>query len=166
MKSVGLAWALLLLLTVAWSSPPARAEQAGERSLDLDQLVQEARQNNPEIQAARSKWEAMREKPAQAGALEDPMLSLGIVNLPTSLNVRSEDMTMKEVGIAQKLPFPGKRALMTEMATKEAQAAEQGIAEKANLVVKEVKAAYHELSHVHRAQEVAQRNKEVLESLA
>jgi outer membrane protein TolC len=165
MKPLGLALALFLLLTVSWAAQPAGADQTSEPALDLEQLLQEARQNNPGIQAAASRWEAMREKPAQAGALDDPMLSLGIVNLPTSLNVRSEDMTMKEVGISQKLPFPGKRALMSEMALKEAQAAEQGIAEKANQVVKEVKATYQELSHVHRALEVAQRNQEVLQSL-
>jgi outer membrane protein TolC len=158
--------AVLILLVVLWGCPgAAQANQDQEPVLDLDQLTQEAVRNNPEIQAARNKWEAMREKPAQAGALDDPMLSLGIVNLPTSLNVRSEDMTMKEIGISQKLPFPGKRALMTEMATKEAQAAHEGVAEKTLRVVRDVKGAFQDFSHVHRSLEVAQKNKEVLESL-
>ncbi len=160
-----LASAFILLATVLVCSPAAQASQDPEPVLDLDQLTQEAVRNNPEIQAARNKWEAMREKPAQAGALDDPMLSLGIVNLPTSLSVRSEDMTMKEIGISQKLPFPGKRALLTEMATREAQASEQGIAEKTNRVIKEVKSTFQDLSHVHRSLEVAEKNKEVLESL-
>lgn len=158
--------ALVVLVWLGLAHVPAWANQEAGPVLDLDQLVQEAVRQNPEIQAARSRWEAMREKPSQAGALEDPMLSLGIVNLPTSLKFRSEDMTMKEIGIAQKLPFPGKRGLMSEMALREAQAAQEGIAEKVLRVSLEVRSAYQDLSHTHRALEVAQRNKGVLESLA
>ncbi|MBI4800860.1 MAG: TolC family protein [Desulfarculus sp.] len=165
MKPAWLLACLALMVSLGWAGAPAWADELDQPVLDLEALVKEATSQNPEIQAASKKWEALNEKPAQAGALDDPMLSLGIVNVPSSLNLRAEDMTMKEVGISQKLPFPGKRALMSEMALKEAQAAHEGIAEKTQRVAREVKGAYQDLSHVHRALEVAQRNKDVLESL-
>ena len=50
------------------------AQSEGTR-LNLDQIVNEALQNNPEILAAKSKWEAYKYKIPQASALEDPMFS-------------------------------------------------------------------------------------------
>ena len=134
--------------------------------LKLDQLVEEALKSNPEILAAKKKWEVYREKVPQAFALEDPMLGLGITNLPTNFSFREEDMTMKEISISQKLPFFGKRPLMKEMAEKEAEAVFNEIQERANRIIKEVKTAYYELSHVYRTTEVTQRNKEILEDFA
>jgi hypothetical protein len=63
-------------------------------------------------------------------------------------------MTMKEISISQKFPFPGKRPLMKEMAEKEAEAVSAEIGEKTNRTIKEVKIAYFDLSHVYRAKEV------------
>jgi hypothetical protein len=102
--------------------PLSSQAQPEKPLLNVDQLVEEALQNNPEILAAKKKLEVFKEKVPQAFALEDPMLGFGIVNLPTNFRFRDEDMTMKELSISQKLPFPGKRPLMREMAEKEAEA--------------------------------------------
>jgi outer membrane protein TolC len=94
------------------------------------------------------------------------MLEFGIVNLPTNFSFREEDMTMKEIGISQRFPVPGKRPLMREMAEKESEAVSTDIEDKANRIIKEVKIVYYELSHVYRAREVTQRNKQIFETLA
>jgi outer membrane protein TolC len=129
-------------------------------------LIEEALLNNPEILAARQKWEAYKEKVAQSSALEDPMFGFGIVNLPTNFSFKEEDMTMKEFSISQKLPFPGKRPLMREMAEKEAEAVHTEIQLKAHQIVRDVTLAYYELSHIYRTSEVTQRNKDILENFA
>ena len=134
--------------------------------LNVDQLIEEALQNNPEILAAKAKWGVYKEKVPQASALEDPMFGFGIISLPTNFSFREEDMTMKEFSLSQKLPFPGKRPLMKEMAEKEAEAVSTEIQAKVHQVIKEIKTAYYELSHVYRATEAIQRNKEILESFA
>jgi len=134
--------------------------------INLNQLIEEALRNNPEILAAEKKWEVFKEKIPQAYALEDPMLGFGIVSLPTNFSFKDEDMTMKEFSISQKFPFPGKRPLMKQMAEKEAEAVSTEIKEKINRIVKEVKTAYYDLSHVYRATEVAQRNKKILEDFS
>jgi outer membrane protein, heavy metal efflux system len=150
------------LITILFSSA-AFSEQP---LLNADQLVDEALQNNPEILAAKERWKVFKEKVPQARALPDPMLSLGIISLPTNFSFRDEDMTMKEISISQMLPFYGKRKLMGEMAEKEADAVHNEIQEKINRIIKEVKTAYYELSHVYRAAEVVQRNKRILEDFA
>lgn len=137
-----------------------------EKSLNVGQLVEEALQNNPEILAAKKKWEVYKEKIPQAYALSDPMLGLGISNLPTNFSFREEGMTMKEISISQMFPFPGKRPLMKEMAEKEAEAAYTEVQARVQQVAKEVKAAYYDLAHVDRAMEVIQRNKEILQGFA
>jgi outer membrane protein TolC len=73
-------------------------------------------------------------------------------------------MTMKEISLSQKFPFPGKRPLLKEAAEKEAEAASAEVEEMNNRVIKEVKTAYFDLSHVHRASAVTKKNKEILEN--
>jgi outer membrane protein TolC len=146
--------------------PHSSSSQSEKPRLNVDQLVDEALQNNPEILAAKQKWEVFKEKVPQARALPDPMLGLGILNLPTNFSFRDEDMTMKEVSISQMFPFYGKRRLMGEMAGKEAEAVFNEIQEKANRIVRDVKAAYYDLSHIYRTTEVTQRNKRILEDFA
>jgi outer membrane protein TolC len=139
---------------------------ADSESLNVDRLIEEAIHSNPEILAAKAKWEVYKEKVPQAAALEDPMFGIGVINLPTNFNFKDEDMTMKEFSVSQKLPFPGKRPLMKEMAEKEAEAVSTEIQGKIHQIIKEIKTAYYELSHVYRATEVIQRNKQILESFA
>jgi len=146
--------------------PLSSQAQPEKPLLNVDQLIEEALQNNPEILAAKKKLEVFKEKIPQAFALEDPMLGFGIINLPTNFSFRDEDMTMKEISISQKLPFPGKRPLMREMAEKEAEAVFNEIQGKVHQIIKDVKTAYYDLSHIHRTTEVTQRNKNILENFA
>ena len=106
--------ALTLLLAL-----PAAAQVAPDGGLAA--LLAQAVENNPDIQAARRELAAARSRVSPAAALDDPMLEAGVVNLPAkSLSFRREDMTMKMIGITQRLPYPCKRALRRELAEKEA----------------------------------------------
>ncbi len=146
--------------------PLAPLAQPDKPVMNVEQLIEEAIQNNPEILAQKKRWEVFKEKIPQASALEDPMFGFGIISLPTNFSFRDEDMTMKEISLSQKFPFYGKRRLMGEMAEKEAEAVFTEIQEKANRIVKEVKATYYELSYNYRSTEITERNKEILENFA
>jgi len=146
--------------------PVSSSAESEKTRVNVDQLVEEALQNNPEISAAKMKWEVFKEKIPQAYALEDPMFGFGIVSLPTNFSFKDEDMTMKEFSISQKIPFPGKRPLMREMASKEAEAVSTEIQSKMHQIIKDVKTAYYDLSHVYRATVVVERNKRILEDFA
>jgi outer membrane protein, heavy metal efflux system len=161
-KAIFFFFLILMLMLI----PFPLSAQSEKPRLNVDRLIEEALQNNPEISAAKIKWEVFKEKIPQAYALEDPMFGFGIVNLPTNFSFKDEDMTMKEFSISQKFPFPGKRPLMREMASKEAEAVSTEIQGKIHQIIKDVKTAYYDLSHVYRTTEVTQRNKKILEDFA
>jgi len=165
-RSFGLAKVIFFSLFMLTLLPLSTSAQSEKPRLNVDQLVDEALQNNPEISAAKIKWEIFKEKIPQSYALEDPMFGFGIVSLPTNFSFKDEDMTMKEFSISQKFPFPGKRPLMKEMASKEAEAVSAEIQGKIHQIIKDVKAAYYDLSHNYRTTEVTQRNKRILEDFA
>jgi hypothetical protein len=75
-------------------------------------------------------------------------------------------MTMKELSLSQKVPFFGKRRLMRQTAEREADAARMETDDTANQVIRNVKAVYYDLSHIHRALEVTRRNKAILEDFS
>ena len=160
-----LALAATICLLLPAGALAAAANEPAPAELDVEQLVDEALRNNPEILAARGKAQAVREKVPQAGALEDPMLGVGVTNLPTNFSFEDDDMTQKEVSVTQKLPFPGKRGLAQAVTEKEAEAAEIEVAEASTRIVREVKTAYYELSHVYRTMEVTRRNQQTVEGL-
>jgi len=156
-----MAWVLAVVLSSAYTG----GASAQEPLLQVNRLVQEAIEANPKIIAAREKHNALKEKISQAGALDDPMLSVGVVNLPNNFEFDEEDMTAKEIAISQKFPFPGKRGLNAETAAREADAGAAETEEIANQVARDVKTAFYDLSHAHRAMAVTRRNKSILEEL-
>jgi outer membrane protein TolC len=156
----------MVVLAIAFSFSAAPIDCAEEPLLQVDLLVQEAIEKNPKILAAHERHSALKEKIPQAGALDDPMLSFGVVNLPNNFSFSEEDMTQKEIAVSQKFPFPGKRALSEEVAAKEADAGAAEVDDIANQVTKEVKTAFYDLSHAYRALDVTRRSKSLLEELA
>ena len=166
MKSRRILVVVALLLASFLDADGAGAQVTAPAPLGLPELISEALSRNPDVQAARSKWEVLKERPAQMGALDDPMVGLGLLNVPTdSFNFRNEDMTMKEISVSQKVPYPGKRPLRGALARKEAEAAFNDFEEVRNRVTRDVKAAYYELFYVNKAIEVTERNREILKLL-
>ena len=141
---------------------PAAAQEPMDAQLTA--LLAEAARNNPDLQAARRETSAARSRISPAGALDDPMLEAGVLNYPVeSRSFKSEDMTMKMIGVTQRLPYPGKRALRRDVAEREAQAAERNLEELANRVRRDVKVAYYELGLVDESLRLAERNRRTLE---
>jgi len=156
--AAGLAIAILVMGALVHAQPPDVPDP------QLRALLTEALANNPEIRAARSEAEAARQRVSPAGALDDPMLEAGILNVPTdSWRFNREDMTMKMLGLAQKLPYPGKRALRREVAERDAEALQYGFRETANRVSRDVKLAYFELARVLESIRLVQETTRVLE---
>jgi outer membrane protein, heavy metal efflux system len=134
--------------------------------LSLESLVEQALAANPQIEVARQQAARARQQVPQAGALDDPMLGFGILNVPDNFDLDAEGMTAKEITLSQRVPFFGKRGLRREVAAKQADAAHAEIDEIANQVIKSVKLVYFDLSHVYRATEVTRRNKAILEDFS
>lgn len=154
---------IAVALSCAWTTV-AHAAPEDARDPGLQELIAEAARNNPEIRAAGHERSAARHRVSPAGALEDPMLEAGVINVPlTSQNFRREDMTMKMLGLSQKIPFPGKRDLRQDVAVKDAESVAHAYQETVNRVLRDVKLAYFDLAYVAESARLVEKNRQVLE---
>jgi cobalt-zinc-cadmium efflux system outer membrane protein len=144
-------------------SPAANAAESTAVNTELQQLTDEAARNNPELRALESKIESYGERPAQAESLDNPRLGFGIVNLPVdSFRFDEQPMTMKQVSVWQKFPFPGKLGLKGDIAKEELEAVRKEYAEKKNSIVMQVQVAYHNLLFINKSIEVTKDNRDLL----
>lgn len=135
---------------------------------ELALLVEEALARNPEIQAARKKLEAARQRPAVEGSLPEPMISLGYASIGGPLpgqGLGREPMARAGLMASQTLPAPGKRGLRRRIALEEAGAAGQEYAAVERRVVAQVKSAWYRLHHAHEMLDVARRSRALLDRL-
>jgi cobalt-zinc-cadmium efflux system outer membrane protein len=111
------------LCIVAATLAAARAE---DRVFSPNELVKELISNNPQIAAMRDRVEAAAKRPSQAGTLPEPKASytnLGVGHPFSRLNGSS--FAYQGFGVSQELPFPGKLALASEEAKREAESEQQ-----------------------------------------
>ncbi|MGB7297158.1 MAG: TolC family protein [Candidatus Aminicenantales bacterium] len=150
----------LLVLAVTLNAFPVFSQSGpGENSI-LSGLIKEALENNPRLEAAVQRTLAAEKAIPQSGALPDPQLTLGAMNLPVnSFAFNQEPMTGKLISLMQMFPFPGKLALATDMAEYEAAAVKFQQQEVRNQVIQMVKRAYYDLYAIDRARETIEENK-------
>lgn len=152
---------LLLLVT---ASTGVHAAPEAPPDAQLQELVAEASRNNPEIRAASHERLAARHRVSPAGALDDPMLEAGVINAPwPDLRLNREEMTMKMLGLSQRLPFPGKRGLRRDIAAKNAESVAYAYEETVNRVARDVRVAYFELAFIVESARLVEKNQQVLE---
>ena len=98
--------------------------------------------------------------------LPDPMLTLGLANLPTnSFSFTQEPMTGKIVGLSQAVPFPGKLSAVADVASKDADIVSEEYKDARNEIVKNVSQNYYELIFVRKAIDVANENLKLLSEI-
>ena len=154
-KTIGAIVLALVVLVPKTAFPQADNKERSPLAI----LVQQALENSPRIEAALRQYQAAERKISQAGALPDPQITLGLMNLPVnSFAFDQEPMTGKVVGIMQMFPFPGKQALATSMARIEASAMKHLEEEARNQIVQAVKRVYYDTFAVDRARETTEKN--------
>ena len=105
--------------------------QSSDSTLILDQLIQEMLLQNPELQVSYKQWQVTAAQAPQAGALPDPVLGIGVMNLPVnSFTFNQEMMTGKQISAMQMFPFPGKHGTRKAIGINEAAVAEQNYLQK------------------------------------
>jgi outer membrane protein, heavy metal efflux system len=156
---------IMPLLLVGLASARLAAQDAP--AIELAGLIAEARATNPEIHAARRMADAAAARVRQAGALPDPVLAAGLMNVPaTDPRLAGDEMAMATLQLTQMLPAPGTRRARTVMAREAYAAAEQRAAEIEIGVVARLKAAYYELYFVEHALGLLDRNRALLEDFS
>jgi outer membrane protein TolC len=128
--------------------------------LQLDAVVAEALVRNPEIQAARHRWQAAKERAPQAAALDDPEFKVELFNYPNRLSPDASANTI--FGLSQRFPYPGKRGLKESLVVREAGMAAALLRAKEREVAAQAKNAYYEVFLAHKAIEVHHRQIDLL----
>jgi len=125
--------------------PLAMAERlpVSPKADELQDLLDEASRNNPELKAARDEWKAAQKRVPQASALPDPTVGYSFmgpsfietVNGPIDNNYEFEQM----------IPFPGKLVGRRHVAKAEAMAAQSRMKAVERNIIFKVSEAYYDL---------------------
>jgi len=114
--------------------------------LDLEALIKEAQKNNPEILAAKSRYEAAKARIPQAKSLEDPVVGLTFEKTrgsPFQLNKTASEDRM--FSINQAIPSFGKLSLKGKIALVESQMIAGEYKNKELQIINQVKRVYYDL---------------------
>lgn len=135
--------------------------------LRLADAVNEALQKNPAIASAAHMVQAQRAKISQAKALPDPTVGVGWMGNKRPFSVQSGDpSSYRSVSAMQMLPFPGKRELRGQIASREADVSQWDMEAVRRRVAADVKAAYYDYWFYDKALRTAQRNRDLLTRLS
>lgn len=133
---------------------------------NLEGLVEELLEYNPQLQSLVAKINAARAFIPQASAPDDPRLSFEASNIPVGdPSLSRTPMTGMQIYLRQKVPFPGKLGLKKKIAeSREAQAVEEHL-ERLNQLVAEFKEAVYDYSYTTNAADISRKTISRLKAL-
>ena len=134
---------------------------------DLDLLVEEAIRVSPQIKMLEAKRNASFYRIDQNSNLPDPVLTLGLMNMPTnSFSFTQEPMTQKVIGLRQTIPYPGRLGAIEDAAAIDTLIIDQEIKDAENEIRKIVRQKYFELSYLRRSLLLAEESRRLLETIS
>jgi len=132
----------------------------------LDKLMNQAIEVSPQIKMLQAKLNAAKNKIPQNSNLPDPLIKLGLVNLPTnSFSFTQEPMTGKMISVTQGIPFPGKLAANEDVNSVDPEIVFQMIEEEKNRISKEVKFVYFDYLYYTKALQFVNDKNNLFESI-
>lgn len=146
----------LLIFSVATAPVAARGDvvPVPPTALSLRLLLEEVRRVNPELAAARKRWEAARAKIPQARGLPAPRIGVEWEEIPRGSFKVNQATLMYQ--LIQALPFPGKLSARHRVAVAEAQVAAAVYKQAVWDVTGMMKEAYYDLYLIDRELEIQQ----------
>ncbi len=149
----------------AWSTADPAAEAVSPVFADLEgphsveEYIQFALGQNPDIQAARKRMEAYAHQVPVAASLQDP--SLGMTFFPEQVQTASGQQEFS-LSANQKLPWRGKLTARAEVAEMQVNVARAQLAAVELETIEKVKRAYYELYYVQQAITVTEAEQRLL----
>jgi len=148
--------ALLILFSI-------RGASQEKKPLNLDQLVQEALQNNPDLRAARHQTAAAATQAAQVSSWDAPQVGMEFYQTPIKSFPNPFKNGMEtDYFIQQMIPFPGKLSAMGDAASANAQMVNEGYNALEKKIIRQVKSAYFDLYLAQRKSEVNSQNQDLM----
>jgi len=115
----------------------------------LDDLVNEAISMSPKIRLLESKLNVASARIEQGTNLPDPVLKLGLVNMPiNSFSFTQEPMTGKSIGLSQAIPYPSGLSAAADVKAIDTLIIRQEIKDMRNEIKRDFSKLYYELQFV------------------
>ncbi|HEY9854416.1 MAG TPA: TolC family protein [Stenomitos sp.] len=146
------AWLLVLLFGMAFAAPAGAAPASS-----LPSLLTTARTRNPELQAARLRYEAAQARAGYAGTLQPPKLNLSLMQL--------WGLEGPSAAVSQMIPLGQKRSLESTMASRDAEMARGEYEAKWLTIASDVKQAYYDLIYQEKALAIHHATREQVKNL-
>ncbi|MCU7876498.1 MAG: TolC family protein [Candidatus Thiodiazotropha sp. (ex Lucinoma borealis)] len=152
-------FALSLVCGLIWQNGQANT------TFSIEQVVNLALQDNPSLAEVQARAEAAAQQPSQVGALSDPVLFLNAANLPVdTFDLTQEAMTQIQIGVSQKLPWPGKLELRADAMRLTALGKQDAVSEARLMLARDVRRSWWNLFYLDRALATVKDNRERLRS--
>jgi outer membrane protein TolC len=144
-----------------WLGGCAWVVAADQSVFTLEEAVQQAVSNNPQIKADYQKWQASRSRIRSSYGLPDPWVGFEYWGFPQG-SMNSAGIEQKMYTITQEIPWPGKLSLRSKIAASSTDIAGSAYQGKIREIIKQVKQAYADLFFAYKAIEVNQKNSGIL----
>jgi cobalt-zinc-cadmium efflux system outer membrane protein len=134
----------------------------------LQDLLNEAEQNNPQIRAAVQGWDAAKLVPSQVSTLPNPQFTAQQVNVGSPrpfAGYTNSDFAYFGLGVSQDIPYPGKLHLRGEMAERDANVVQQQYESVRRSILVEVKSAYLQLAYLAQTLRILESDGQLLEQI-
>jgi len=128
-----------------------KGQAQSQADTPLQDLLNEAERNNPQIRAARQGWQSAKQVPSQVSTLPDPQFQVQQLSVGSPrpfAGYTNSDFAYFGLGVSQDIPYPGKLRLKGEMATQDAGVARQQYETVRRAVLAGVKSAYFQLAYL------------------
>ena len=157
------AFLIILTLLLVGTKAEATNQHAGHFKNTLKDFIEVALKQNPSLLEAKNKINIYKQIPDQRSSWEDPMLTLGLANLPVdTFSFREQAMTQKQIQVIQEIPYPGKTELRKNAAEKDITIAEWNLKELELNVIRQIKESFFELCFINSAIATTEQNKILL----
>ena len=148
-------------------SGSAATSQSMPSPLTLEWCLERAQEANPSLAARIASAEAAFHRIRPAGALDDPRLAYDASNIPIGdFDFDSTPLSGHQLGLRQKLPFPGLLTSRKRAAERTSDASVLLVEDERLALAGAVESTWAELAFAQRALDITNRNVELLRQLA
>jgi len=151
---------LILCIIIIFILPPNIANPENIKTAPLRSLIEEALNNNPEVQASLKEWEAAKYKIDQEMSFPDPTVKYTYFGESVETRVGPQQ---NKYGGKLKIPFPAKLGLKGRAQARQADMSKEKYEAARREVIKNVKFQYYDIYWVEQAIEITEQEKSVVE---
>jgi outer membrane protein, heavy metal efflux system len=156
------AWGLPVALAAS-AATSAVAQSSPATDTTLARITAEAIATNPSLDASRALARAAAARVRPAGALPDPMMSAGVMDLTLPrFAFRESDFTEVDFELSQEFPWPGTLGARTQAARAEARARDADTGARQREITVRVAELYYRLRYVVTARSTLQQQRRLL----